>query len=169
MSKSSILVIYNAILVDSKLNTPGSLVVVDGKIRAILIGECKTAKNALQCAAAILSDIDSCSEPEFYDAKGLTLMPSFIDMHVHFRYPGQTQKEDLDSGLHAAVAGGYGTVVLMPNTNPVVSDKALAKKIMEEHQIGDYQYDLTVPDLLLRPVNNKIGNSLLGKIFGRGK
>lgn len=132
MSKSSILVIYNAILVDSKLNTPGSLVVVDGKIRAILIGECKTAKNALQCAAAILSDIDSCSEPEFYDAKGLTLMPSFIDMHVHFRYPGQTQKEDLDSGLHAAVAGGYGTVVLMPNTNPVVSDKALAKKIMEE-------------------------------------
>ena len=48
-------------------------------------------------------------------------------------------------------------------------EKYFTKKIMEEHQIGDYQYDLTVPDLLLRPVNNKIGNSLLGKIFGRGK
>ena len=59
-------------------------------------------------------------------------MPSFIDMHVHFRYPGQTQKEDLDSGLHAAVAGGYGTVVLMPNTSPVISDRELARKVMEE-------------------------------------
>ncbi|MBQ4377890.1 MAG: dihydroorotase [Treponema sp.] len=132
MSDSSILVIYNAVLVDSKLNTPGAVVVEDGKIRAVLLGECKTAKNALHYASAFLSDSSSDSQPQFYDAKGLTLMPSFVDMHVHFRYPGQTQKEDLDSGLRAAVAGGYGTVVLMPNTNPVVSEKTLAKKIMDE-------------------------------------
>mgnify|MGYP003298618202 CR=1 FL=1 len=59
-------------------------------------------------------------------------MPSFIDMHVHFRYPGQTQKEDLQSGLSAAVAGGFGTVVLMPNTNPVVSSSDTAHQIEDE-------------------------------------
>ena len=130
MSDSSILIIYNARLVDSKIDSEGMIVVQNGKILALLLGECKTAKAAFSLASAFLSESDS--KPEFYDAKGLTLMPSFVDMHVHFRYPGQTQKEDLDSGLNAAVAGGYGTVVLMPNTNPVVSDKELAKKIMDE-------------------------------------
>ena len=56
----------------------------------------------------------------FFDAKGLTVMPSFIDMHVHLRDPGLTHKEDLNSALHAAVKGGYGTVVAMPNTSPVI-------------------------------------------------
>ena len=59
-------------------------------------------------------------------------MPAFVDMHVHFRYPGQTQKEDLDSGLNAATAGGFGTVVLMPNTTPVVSTRRMAQDIMQE-------------------------------------
>ena len=49
--------------------------------------------------SSIISDSDMEIKPQFYDAKGLTLMPSFIDMHVHFRYPGQTKKEDLDSGI----------------------------------------------------------------------
>ena len=53
-------------------------------------------------------------------------------MHVHLRYPGQTQKEDLNSGLHAAAAGGYGTIVAMPNTKPVVSSIEMAMKIERE-------------------------------------
>lgn len=129
---ASVLIIYNARLVDSKIDSPGTLTVAGGKIRGITLGECKSAKKALLYAQAFLSESESELTPEFFDAKGLTLMPSFIDMHVHFRYPGQTQKEDLDSGLHAAVAGGYGTVVLMPNTNPVISDRELAKKVMDE-------------------------------------
>ena len=129
---SSILIIYNARLVDSKMDGNGTIIIAEGKIRGITLGECKSAKNALLLAQAFLTESEFESAPELYDAKGLTLMPSFIDMHVHFRYPGQTQKEDLDSGLHAAVAGGYGTVVLMPNTNPVISDRELAKKVMEE-------------------------------------
>lgn len=55
------------------------------------------------------------------DAKGLTLMPSFIDLHVHFRDPGLTNKEDIESGSYAAVRGGYTMVNLMANTNPVCS------------------------------------------------
>lgn len=129
---SSILIIYNARLVDSKMDGNGTIIIAEGKIRGITLGECKSAKNALLLAQAFLTESEFESAPELYDAKGLTLMPSFIDMHVHFRYPGQTQKEDLDSGLHAAVAGGYGTVVLMPNTNPVISNRELARKVMEE-------------------------------------
>ena len=129
---SSILIIYNARLVDSKMDGNGTIIIAEGKIRGITLGECKSAKNALLLAQAFLTESEFESAPELYDAKGLTLMPSFIDMHVHFRYPGQTQKEDLDSGLHAAVAGGYGTVVLMPNTNPVISDRELARKVMKE-------------------------------------
>lgn len=55
------------------------------------------------------------------DAEGLTLMPSFIDMHVHFRDPGLTHKEDIESGSEAAVRGGYTMVNLMANTKPVCS------------------------------------------------
>lgn len=132
MADSSILIIYNARLVDSSIDSPGTVIISDGTIRGVFLGECKTAKNALLYASAFLSDLNSNANPEFYDAKGMTLMPGFIDMHVHFRYPGQTQKEDLDSGLHAAVAGGYTTVVLMPNTTPVISDREQAQKVMDE-------------------------------------
>ncbi len=126
------MVIYNAVLVDSKISHPGTIVAVNGKIRAVLLGHCKTAKEALKTASAVLSESELNQKPEFLDANGLTLMPSFIDMHAHFRYPGQTEKEDLDSGLRAAAAGGFGTLVLMPNTKPVISDKESAKKVMAE-------------------------------------
>ena len=132
MADSSILIIYNARLVDSCIDSPGILIIKGGKICGIYLGECKSTKKALLYSSAFLADCPEDTNPDFYDAKGLTLMPGFIDMHVHFRYPGQTQKEDLDSGLHAAVAGGYTTVVLMPNTTPVISDRELAQKVMDE-------------------------------------
>lgn len=50
----------------------------------------------------------------------LVLMPSFIDLHAHFREPGFSDKETLESGALAAAAGGYGTVVCMANTKPVI-------------------------------------------------
>ena len=55
------------------------------------------------------------------NAKGLTILPSFVDLHVHFREPGLTHKEDIESGSYAAVRGGYTMVNLMANTNPVCS------------------------------------------------
>jgi len=132
MSKSSILIIFNAQLVDSHLNSPGVVVVKNGLIQGVFLCKCDNSRAALNIASAVLTENELSDEPEFFDAKGLTLMPSFIDMHTHFRYPGQTQKEDLDSGLKAAVAGGYGAVVLMPNTNPVVSTKKMALDINKE-------------------------------------
>ena len=54
------------------------------------------------------------------DATGCYVAPGLIDMHVHFRDPGQTAKEDIETGSRAAAHGGYTTVCAMPNTNPVV-------------------------------------------------
>ena len=54
------------------------------------------------------------------DAKGCLVMPGLIDLHVHFRDPGQTQKEDIETGSRAAARGGVTTVVAMPNTSPVI-------------------------------------------------
>lgn len=53
------------------------------------------------------------------DAKGLVACPGLVDIHVHFREPGQTHKETIATGSHAAAAGGFTTVVCMPNTAPV--------------------------------------------------
>lgn len=56
------------------------------------------------------------------DASGMWVMPGFIDMHVHLRDPGQTQKETIESGCDAASAGGFTTIVAMANTTPVVDN-----------------------------------------------
>jgi dihydroorotase len=52
------------------------------------------------------------------DASGLIVSPGLVDIHVHFREPGQTHKETIESGSHCAAAGGFTSVVCMPNTSP---------------------------------------------------
>lgn len=126
--------IYNARLLDESIDGPGAVLVSEGKIRSVFQGYFTNSKTAEALARSVLSE-DGYSEKaeiDLYDAKGLTLTPAFIDMHVHMRYPGQTQKEDLNTGLHAAAAGGYGTVVAMPNTTPVVSSMEAAVMIEKE-------------------------------------
>lgn len=59
---------------------------------------------------------------ETLDASGLVVAPGLIDSHVHFREPGQSHKETIASGCRAAAAGGFTTVVCMPNTNPVADN-----------------------------------------------
>ncbi len=56
------------------------------------------------------------------DAKGLTVTPGIVDMHVHFRDPGQTYKEDIYTGAKAAAHGGVTSVLAMPNTKPVMDE-----------------------------------------------
>jgi dihydroorotase len=61
------------------------------------------------------------------DATGLTAMPGLFDMHVHFRDPGQTYKEDIHSGCKAALAGGVTGVLTMPNTKPPIDTPELVQ------------------------------------------
>jgi len=60
------------------------------------------------------------SAGEKFDARGLSVAPGFIDLHVHLREPGQSYKESIATGTAAAAAGGFTSVCCMPNTQPVV-------------------------------------------------
>ncbi len=71
-------------------------------------------------------------EAEVFDAKGLVLFPSFMDAHVHLREPGYEYKEDVASGLKAAVHGGFGAVMCMANTKPVNDSAAVTTFILEQ-------------------------------------
>ncbi len=114
------LLIHNARLVDRDIDCIGSVLVRDGKIAAVSLGE---------DGLSALGDSDFDGRPEVLDASGAVLMPAFVDLHAHFRDPGHTHKEDLESGSRAAVAGGYATVVLMANTSPACSDAAAAADV----------------------------------------
>jgi dihydroorotase len=61
----------------------------------------------------------------------LTLLPAFFDPHVHLRTPGQEHKEDLHTGTRAAAAGGYGAVLAMPNTDPVLDSAPLLRSLRD--------------------------------------
>lgn len=78
--------------------------------------------------AKIAKDIPT-DDADVYDVTGKLVTPGLIDMHVHFREPGQEAKEDFESGSKAAVAGGFTTVATMPNTNPVVDSAALVRSL----------------------------------------
>lgn len=66
------------------------------------------------------------------DAAGCYVMPGLIDLHVHFRDPGLTYKEDIETGSRAAAKGGFTTVCCMPNTKPVVDNVDTVKYIIEK-------------------------------------
>ena len=65
------------------------------------------------------------------DATGLVACPGLVDVHVHFREPGQTHKETIKTGTHAAAAGGFTTVVCMPNTSPPASSTGTIQYIKD--------------------------------------
>lgn len=140
-------IIYNANLIDKNTTLTGFIVLENEKIIALEKHNSEKPaleeiKNAIKKSAASNSTDNSIDKTQFSspeesditytDAQNLTVMPAFIDMHAHFRYPGQPQKEDLDSGLAAARNGGFGTLVLMPNTNPVISSREQALAVMNE-------------------------------------
>ena len=78
--------------------------------------------------AKIAKDIPT-DDADVYDVTGKLVTPGLIDLHVHFREPGQEAKEDFESGSKAAVAGGFTTVATMPNTYPVVDSAALVRSL----------------------------------------
>lgn len=79
---------------------------------------------------AEIGDLGSAGAAEIIDAAGLHILPGVIDTQVHFREPGLTHKEDLETGSRAAVAGGVTAVFEMPNTKPLTTtEDTLADKV----------------------------------------
>lgn len=79
---------------------------------------------------SVAKDIDGADE--IIDAAGLCAVPGFVDMHVHLRDPGQTQKEDILTGCAAAAAGGVTSLLCMPNTLPTVDSAQTVKYILDK-------------------------------------
>src|ERR1700690_3819974 len=65
------------------------------------------------------------------DARGLVAAPGLVDIHVHFREPGQSHKETIATGSRAAAAGGFTTVVCMPNTPPPADNAGTIQYILD--------------------------------------
>jgi dihydroorotase len=68
---------------------------------------------------------------ETIEGRGRHVFPAFFDPHVHLRTPGQEHKEDLETGTRAAAAGGFGAVIAMPNTNPVIDSAPLLRSLRD--------------------------------------
>ncbi len=77
-------------------------------------------------------DKDLWADAQVIDATGKWIMPGFVDLHVHFRDPGLTYKEDIETGSKAAVRGGVTTVCAMPNTKPVVDSVETLQYIQDK-------------------------------------
>jgi dihydroorotase len=71
------------------------------------------------------------NETETIEADGLVLMPGLVDPHVHLRTPGDEEEEDIASGTRAAAAGGFTTILAMPNTTPVVDAPVILAGLLE--------------------------------------
>ena len=72
--------------------------------------------------------LEAGADEELIEGHGrLRLLPAFFDPHVHLRTPGQEHKEDLETGTRAAAAGGFGAVIAMPNTDPVLDSAPLLR------------------------------------------
>lgn len=100
----------------------GTLVNQDGRIAADI--------GVKQGRIAAIGSLDPARAGEVIDCTGLHILPGVIDTQVHFREPGLTHKEDLESGSLAAVMGGVTAVFEMPNTDPQTTDAAtLADKV----------------------------------------
>ncbi|MGH3631765.1 MAG: dihydroorotase, partial [Sciscionella sp.] len=84
---------------------------------------------------AAIGELSCASAGRIVDCQGFHLLPGVIDSHVHFREPGLTHKEDLESGSLSAVMGGVTAVFEMPNTDPTTtSAEALADKVKRAHR-----------------------------------
>ncbi|KRP37917.1 MAG: dihydroorotase [Opitutaceae bacterium BACL24 MAG-120322-bin51] len=91
----------------------GDVCVIDGKVTAALNEDQKRLANKI-------------------DATGLVVAPGLVDIHVHFRDPGQTHKESIRTGTEAAAAGGFTSVICMPDTSPVCDNAGTIQRIMDK-------------------------------------
>lgn len=112
--------ITNGYMIDPKSGREGyyDILVKDNKIAGIV--ERGTPLPDLLRQKDISVEVQQTDAMEQIDATGLTIVPGLVDVHVHFRDPGFTHKEDICTGAKAAAKGGFTSVVLMANTKPAV-------------------------------------------------
>lgn len=113
------LLIKNATVVSpaDKINGRYDILVKDGKIAQI--------------------DKDLNFDGKVINAEGLYAIPGLVDMHVHLRDPGQTQKEDILTGCRAAAAGGVTSLLAMPNTTPATDNGEVVRYILDKAKDAD--------------------------------
>ncbi|MEM4255583.1 MAG: dihydroorotase [Candidatus Norongarragalinales archaeon] len=75
---------------------------------------------------------ESISNAKEFNAEGCIVMPGWIDLHTHTRDPGFTHKEDLESASKAAIAGGFASIVAMPNTKPVIDNPSAVDYVLQK-------------------------------------
>lgn len=115
MSKSIFL--KNGRIIDpaQSIDSPGSIFIEDGLIKAVYLGDSAESPD------------DDC---QVIDASGKWIVPGLVDMHVHLREPGEEYKETVESGTRAAASGGFTAVACMPNTSPVNDNEAVTALIL---------------------------------------
>ncbi len=86
---------------------------------AIVGGRIVSPDDPAACGATVL------------DVSGHWVAPAFIDLHVHLREPGMEEAETIESGLRAAIVGGFGAVVSMPNTSPPIDSPGLVRQLID--------------------------------------
>ncbi len=111
------LLIKNGTILDPSRNLQreGDLLLRDGKVAGV-------------------GDVGNVGADRVIDAAGCYVTPGLIDIHVHFREPGDEEEETIASGSAAAVAGGFTTVCCMPNTRPTLDNEAQIEFILREAQ-----------------------------------
>lgn len=115
------ILIENGMVIDpaNGITKQASVLIKHGKIAKIL-------ENIEEMSAI---DANSCDR---INALGCIVTPGLVDVHVHFRDPGFTYKEDIETGAKAALQGGFTSVVLMANTNPVVDNTETLTYVLEK-------------------------------------
>ena len=120
---------------DTGLDKMMDIVVDNNKIRAVTEVRSTAADNADNTDSDTgASGASSASEhyDRVIDARGLVTAPGLIDVHVHFRDPGLTYKEDIHTGAKAAAKGGFTTVVCMANTKPPIDNVETLEYVLNE-------------------------------------
>ena len=113
-----------------------------GKDGNVITGSASADNAASDHAAVAIATADSATVDhaaadsrrytQVIDAEGMIVAPGLVDVHVHFRDPGLTYKEDIHTGAKAAAKGGFTTVVCMANTKPIVDNKETLGYVLEE-------------------------------------
>ncbi len=129
--------ITDGYMIDPKSGREGyyDILIKDNEIAGI--AERGTPLAGLLRLKGIDEEAGQTEEIERIDAAGLTIAPGLVDVHVHFRDPGFTYKEDIHTGAKAAAKGGFTSVVLMANTKPAVDTEAALSYVLEKGKETD--------------------------------